>query len=61
MWLDAAISLQLRSCRDERPEINKVTSDAIISNLVLPAPPKIRYVYFMIDFMFLHSSHLYFA
>ena len=40
--LDPSITLLLRSCRDEPPVVNKVTSDAIISSLVVQPPPKIR-------------------
>lgn len=42
-YLDPSITLLLRSCRDEPPVVNKVTSDAIISSLVVQPPPKIRY------------------
>ncbi|XP_068698035.1 rho guanine nucleotide exchange factor TIAM1-like [Montipora foliosa] len=38
---DPSITLLLRSCRDEPPVVNKVTSDAIISSLVVKPPPKI--------------------
>ncbi|XP_029197221.2 protein still life, isoforms C/SIF type 2-like [Acropora millepora] len=38
---DPSITLLLRSCRDEPPVVSKVTSDAIISSLVLKPPPKI--------------------
>lgn len=38
---DPSITLLLRSCRDEPPVVNKVTSDAIISSLVVQPPPKI--------------------
>jgi len=41
-YLDPSITLLLRSCRDEPPVVNKVTSDAIISSLVVQPPPKIR-------------------
>lgn len=38
---DPSITLLLRSCRDEPPVVSKVTSDAIISSLVVQPPPKI--------------------
>lgn len=38
---DPSITLLLRSCRDEPPVANKVTSDAIITSLVVQPPPKI--------------------
>ena len=41
-FLDPSITLLLRSCRDELPVANKVTSDAIITSLVVQPPPKIR-------------------
>ncbi|XP_032228950.1 protein still life, isoform SIF type 1 isoform X2 [Nematostella vectensis] len=40
---DPCITLKLRSPREEPPVSSKVTSDAIISSLVLPAPPKISH------------------
>ena len=40
--IDPSITLLLRSCRDEPPVVSKVTSDAIISSLVVQPPPKIR-------------------
>lgn len=41
-FIDPSITLLMRSCRDEPPVVNKVTSDAIISSLVVKPPPKIR-------------------
>jgi hypothetical protein len=39
---DSCIKLELRSPRDEPPVASKVTSDAIISSLVIKPPPKLR-------------------